>query len=426
MHPTSGQRTESNSPGSGPASGSSARRGAAHHVVALLLVAASPWSAGSASAQTIKWQSDDSVAGGPKFEAYLGASVRFNASLDDYGLQGSYTFNPVNIDTTSSPERDDNLFSMDLRQTRLKFGGKVRYEKFGAIEGYVESDFVGPNGATTLRLRKAWVDFKRIRIGQETSTFGVQQGSAPSTADFDGPPTVVTTRSGMVRYTRKFESGLQLMGSLESPKVDVAYAEFFAPDVRTTDQRYPDLVANVSKAGDWGYFSLSGVLREIRFRTTTGGVSEAASTTGYGANLMGGLRLFKSEEKADVLYVQFIVGQGLGRYLVSLSGQNADAVPDPATGELNAVPVIGGYLAYERRWTPTFFTTLIGGGNILQNEVDPTLEDEFRTGLVMFNSFYQPIPTAKFGIEVDYGHRKALTGNDSDALRYYFTTQYDF
>jgi hypothetical protein len=44
----------------------------------------------------------------------------------------------------------------------------------------------------------------------------------------------------------------------------------------------------------------------------------------------------------------------------------------------------------------------------------------------MFNSFYQPIATMKFGVEVDYGHRKALTGNDSDALRYYFTTQYDF
>ncbi|HSE68185.1 MAG TPA: hypothetical protein VLB12_14455, partial [Gemmatimonadales bacterium] len=118
-------------------------------------------------------KSQDSVAGGPRYEAYIGASVRFNASLDDYGLQGSYTFNPVNIDTTFAPDRDDNLLSFDLRQTRVKFGGTVRYERFGAIEGYLETDFVGPNGATTLRLRKAWVDVKGLRIGQETSTFGV-------------------------------------------------------------------------------------------------------------------------------------------------------------------------------------------------------------------------------------------------------------
>src|SRR5262245_50725765 len=274
------------------------RPGARAGLALLLLAIAGP--VGPLSAQVIKWESKDSVAGGPHYEAYVGATVRFNASLDDYGLQGSYTFNPVNIDTLFGADRDDNLLSFDLRQTRIKLGGKVRYEGFGAIETYLETDFVGPSGQTTLRLRKAWVDFKGVRIGQETTTFGVQQGSAPTTADFDGPPTGVTIRSGMIRYTRKRESGLQLMASLETPKVDVAYLEFFAPDVRATDQRLPDLAVNASKAGDWGYVSLSGLLREIRFRTTTSGVSEAHGTVGYGANLVGGFRLVKSEEKADV------------------------------------------------------------------------------------------------------------------------------
>jgi hypothetical protein len=378
------------------------------------------------SAQVIKWKSQDSVAGGPHYEAYIGATVRFNASLDDYGLQGSYTFNPVNIDTTFAPDRGDNLLSFDLRQTRVRFGGKVRYEGFGAIESYVETDFVGPNGATTLRLRKAWVDFKGVRIGQETSTFGVQQGSAPTTADFDGPPTAVSTRSGMIRYAKKLKSGLQLMASLETPKVDVAYSEFFAQDVRATDQRLPDLVVNTSKAGDWGYVSLSALLRDIRFRTTTSGVSEAESAVGYGANLVGGFRLFRSEAKADVLYYQLIAGEGLGRYMVSLSGQNADAVPDPASGRLNSVPAFGGYVAYEHRWAPQFFNTLIVGGNILENQVAPTLADRFQTSLVMFNSFYQPITTMKVGVEADWGRKHTLTEVEVEALRYYFVLHYDF
>jgi len=390
-----------------------------------LLLLALAWPAASLSAQIIKWKSQDSVAGAPRYEAYLGATVRFNASLDDYGLQGSYTFNPVNIDTLFGPDRDDNLVSFDLRQTRIKFGGTVRYEGFGAIESYLETDFVGPSGQTTLRLRKAWVDFKGVRIGQETTTFGVQQGSAPTTADFDGPPTGVTIRSGMVRYTRKLESGLQLMASLENPKVDVAYLQFFAPDVRATDQRLPDLVVNASKAGDWGYLSLSGLVREIRFRTTTSGVSEAHGAVGYGANLVGGFRLFKSEAKADVLYYQLLAGEGLGRYLVSLSGQNADALPDPDTGELNAVPAFGGYVAYERRWTPKFFSTLIGAGNILKNEVDPTRADEFKTSAVMFNSFYQPIKTMKIGGEVDWGRKHTTTDIEAEALRYYLVVHYD-
>ena len=401
----------------------SRRRGARAGVALLLLVLA--WPARPVLAQIIKWKSQDSVAGGPHFEAYVGATVRFNASLDDYGLQGSYTFNPVNIDTLFGADRDDNLLSFDLRQTRIKFGGTVRYEGFGAIESYLETDFVGPNGATTLRLRKAWVDFKGLRIGQETSTFGVQQGSAPTTADFDGPPTGVTIRSGMIRYRRKFGSGLQLMASLETPKVDVAYLDFFAPDIRATDQRLPDLAVNASKAGDWGYISLSALVREIRFRTTTGGVSEAESVVGYGANLVGGFRLFKSEAKADVLYYQIIAGQGLGRYLVSLSGQNADALPDPASGTLNAVPAFGGYVAYERRWTPQFFSTLIGGGNILENEVAPTLADRFKTSMIIFNSFYQPFTTMKIGGEVDWGRKHTFTEIEAEALRYYLVVHYD-
>jgi hypothetical protein len=265
-----------------------------------------------------------------------------------------------------------------------------------------------------------------VRIGQETTTFGVQQGSAPSTADFDGPPTGVTIRSGMIRYARKVESGLQLMASLETPKVDVAYLEFFAPDVRATDQRLPDLAVNASKAGDWGYVSLSALVREIRFRTTTSGVSEAESAVGYGANLVGAFRLFKSEEKADVLYYQLIAGEGLGRYQVSLSGQNADALPDPETGELNAVPTFGGYVAYERRWTPRFFSTLIGGGNMLDNEVAPTLAGHFKTRMVMFNSFYQPIPAMKIGGEVDWGRKNTLSEIEAEALRYYVVVHYDF
>jgi hypothetical protein len=167
------------------------------------------------------------------------------------------------------------------------------------------------------------------------------------------------------------------------------------------------------------------VVREIRFRTTTSGVSVAQGTVGYGANLVGGVRLFKSQAKADVLYYQLVAGQGLGRYLVSLTGQNADALPDPATGDLNAVPAFGGYVAYERRWTPQFFSTLIGAGNILKNEVDPTRANEFKTSMVMFNSFYQPITTMKIGVEVDWGRKHTTTEIEAEALRYYLVAHYD-
>src|SRR3954454_4835824 len=133
------------SPAEDPASDPAMRRRGARAGFVLLLLALGS-TAPPVSAQIIKWKSQESVAGGPHLEGYVGATVRFNASLDDYGLQGSYTFNPVNIDTLFASDRDDSLRAFYLRQTRIKFGATVRYEKFGATESYLETDFVGPNG----------------------------------------------------------------------------------------------------------------------------------------------------------------------------------------------------------------------------------------------------------------------------------------
>jgi hypothetical protein len=253
------------------------------------------------------------------------------------------------------------------------------------------------------------VDFKGVRIGQETSTFGVQQGSAPTTADFDGPPTGVTIRSGMIRYDQEARIGAAAHGLARDTQGGRRLPRVLRAGRPATDQRLPDLAVNASKAGDWGTSPSSALVREIRFRTTTSGVSEAQDR-GVRRQPGGWLRLFKygGEGRCPVLPVRR--RRGAGPYLVSLTGQNADALPDPATGELNAVPAYGGYVAYERRWTPQFFSTLIGAGNILKNEVDPTRAIEFKTSMVMFNSFYQPIKTMKIGGEVDWGRKHHADG----------------
>jgi hypothetical protein len=166
------------------------------------------------------------------------------------------------------------------------------------------------------------------------------------------------------------------MASLETPKVDVAYLEFFAPDVRATDQRLPDLAVNASKAGDWGTSPQSGwcgrsVPHDDERR------ERGPGTVGYGANLVGGFGCSSRRRRPMSCTTSSSPARG---WAVSglTHGQNADALPDPATGELNAVPAYGGYVAYERRWTPQFFSTLIGAGNILKNEVDPTRRSSSR------------------------------------------------
>ena len=63
---------------------------------------------------------------------------------------------------------------------------------------------------------------------------------------------------------------------------------------------------------------------------------------------------------------------------------------------------------------------------MLENEVAPTLADHFKTRMVMFNSFYQPIPTMKVGGEVDWGRKNTLSEIEAEALRYYVVVHYDF
>ena len=297
---------------------------------------------------------------------------------------------------------------------------------FGAIESYLETDFVGPNGATTLRLRKAWVNFKGLRIGQETSTFGVQQGSAPTTADFDGPPTGVTIRSGMIRYRKKFESGLQLMASLETPKVDVAYLDFFAPDIRATDQRLPDLAVNASKAGDWGYISLvragaGDPLPHDDERSERGGV-------GGGVRRQPGGRLSAvqvgGEGRRPLLPAHRRPGAGPIPGL-ALGAERGCRSPTPRAGTLNAVPAFGGYVAYERRWTPQFFSTLIGGGNILKMRSRRRWQIRLKTSWSCSTASTSPFTTMKIGGEVDWGRKHTFTEIEAEALRYYLVIHYD-
>jgi len=54
------------------------------------------------------------------------------------------------------------------------------------------------------------------------------------------------------------------------------------------------------------------------------------------------------------------------------------------------------------------------------------LADRFKTTLVMFNSFYQPIKTMKVGGEVDWGRKHTTTDLEAEALRYYLVVHYDF
>jgi hypothetical protein len=292
--------------------------------------------------------------------------------------------------------------------------------KTGEIRSYVEADFWGDGGSLGLRLRKAWVEAKGVLAGQELTSFG-DSGAGPTTADGDGPPTGIWTRSVMVRYARGFAATRRLAVSLEVPKADVTYLPERAPEVEPAFERLPDLAANVSQSGAWGHVQVAGVLRELRYRVPDG----TRATTGGGVSASGTLRLFRSASKTDTVYYQGVLGKGIGRYLVSLTGLAADAIPD-FQGGLVALPAYGGYLAYERRWNPRLWSTaVLGGMRLLNDDVVPG--GDFLDGrLVMVNTFATIAPGLDVGAEVDWGRREDRHGVRVEALRFTFSGHYAF
>src|SRR4029077_7748670 len=91
------------------------------------------------------------------------------------------------------------------------------------------------------------------------------------------------------------------------------------------------------------------VLRQIRGEPSTGAL-EARSSFAWGASLSGVVP-FHVSYLTDRFIFQLNLGKGIARYindLNSLGGQ--DAVFDPSTGDLRALPVIGWYLDYEHQW----------------------------------------------------------------------------
>lgn len=367
------------------------------------------------SAQAITYESKDSVDGQPKKTAFVGLTIWFNGYIDFYGMQGNPTFSPIAIPTDGTGD-DGARVGADLRQTRIRLGGTSNGTPIGPVTGYLEADFWGPDGTTVLRLRKAYVTARRILIGQDWSTFS-DISNFPPVADFDGPPTGANVRVAMIQYRtpRTPERPWSMQLSLENPSVDLRYAGT-APDttIVATSQRFPNVAADIRVEKPWGHLQLSGVMLELRYRQDSTNQSEF----GYGFALSGVFNV----GKRDQAYIQALGGRGISRYVTGLGNANADALV--YNGVLSLLPVAGGYVAYQHFWKPSLYSTGVLGGILVQNDVDPALEDLHRGAYASLNLFVTPAPRLALGTELIYGWNKDAFGQKGDALRLYLITSY--
>ena len=347
-------------------------------------------------------------------ELRIRGSVRLNGILDFKGLQNQSTFSTYEI-PVGEENSNETRFQMNAGQTRLGVEA-TRKAGFGDIFVKVETDFLGLSNS--LRLRHGYATVYGFLFGQTWSTFA-DITAIPLTVDLDGPNGSVNERTVQIRYSNSLADRLNWDLSIESPNLEMTSLDTTASG--PAYQSFPDIIGRVRKWGEWGHVQIAGVLRSISTKALN---EHQKAKAGYGFLLSG--RFYLGGGAPHRILFQFVAGKAISRYIGTLARKGLDVFYDPATGEPDLVPAMGGYLSYARQWTPHILS-YVTGGFVRLGEVAGQAGDAFHfSRYVSGNIFWDATPGTRVGAEYSWGYRQNKDGAHGTASRFSFILMYDF
>ena len=279
------------------------------------------------------------------------------------------------------------------------------------VTGYLELDFLGSAQGNELvsnsyspRLRRAYVDYKGWRVGQEWSTF--QNTSAiPESASFlalsDG---MIFVRQAQIRYTNG-----PWQVAIENP--NTTSLNFGSVD----DNVLPDLIGRYNFKGDFGNVSVAAIARQLRADFG----SNEDEVFGYGLSVSGRLNV---GDGGDVRF-GLSGGEGLGRY-IGLAASRATAI-DPS-GDLEAITSYGGHVAWRQPVSENGRISLGYSGLFVDNPdyLGGNVNKSVQSGFAAF--LWDVAPKVTLGTEILYGVRELENGLEGNLTRLTFSTKYGF
>ena len=345
-------------------------------------------------------------------EVKIGGHIKLDVIATDYEAVPANSLEPLGRDYYAGPRSvplDDGsggvtLLDFHAKQTRLNlktttpFGDKT-------LTSFIEIDFQNSDaGNETIsnsyqpRLRQAFIKYDNWLLGQTWSTFQ-NVAALPETVDFIGPSeSTVFIRQPMIRY---YAGPLQI--AVENPHSRIGGA---TPDTRD-DNTLPDLALRLNV----GPLVVTGLLRSLESQDQ-GGLDE--STLAGGLSISGKLALGR-----DDLKFMLTGGTGLGRYLGVIS--NLDAVVD-ASGDIEPLETVAGYLAYRHWWSPKARSSVVLG--LFQG--DDENGDIEEASSIHINYMYSPVKPLTLGLELMQARRENVGGAEGEFTRMQFGAKLAF
>lgn len=313
---------------------------------------------------------------------------------DALSANGRDFFVPSSIPVGDTNNTQRSL-DMHAKETRLFIKTDITLGDDIKIGSYVEFDFLVNPGAGTAAvtnaynpgLRRAYFTYGNWLIGQDWTTFQ-NTGALPEGLDFIGPTDgSVFGRQPLVRYSL---AGWQF--ALENPETSLL-GNGGATRVLTDDNVMPDLIVRRDFKSDFGFLSVAALGRELRSKLTgPAGLTSDDKVFAGGLSFMGKINLGR-----DDLRFSAAGGKGVGRYI----GINTvtDAVV-ASGGKLEAIPVVGGYLAYRHAWNDKWRSTVTVSALSADNNSALTGNGVTRrVDSYHLNLLYSPVAKVTFGVE---------------------------
>jgi hypothetical protein len=347
----------------------------------------------------------------------FGGRIRFASvfTLDSLGSDDRFLTNSIPVEPGDEAAGKGKRTSFTANTSRLNF--EVRTPAGASqMRAFIEGDFYGTDGSdkrTSFRLRHAYAQYHGMLVGQTWSTFS-DPAADHQDMDFEGINGENVIRQPQFRYTWLVREHINIAAAAETPEVSLTGGQGV--------NFVPDLVGRaVWKFKDIGHLQGAVVLRQIRGESDLA-PGDVSSVFAWGASVSGVVPFFYFHLTDRFIY-QLNFGKGNARYindLTSLGGQ--DAVFNPTTGELKALPARGFYLDYEHQWkewertrTMKLRSSLIWS-YVLVDNLDFQLGDAYRrTNRWSFNVVFSPIERIDVGIEYIVGTRENKDGEKGSA-----------